>query len=156
MTINGDIKLKSIANFWVFEVKPPIMKALEITPGDKIDWAPAENMITLGNIFMHIAEASSWWIDHVIDGRSYDDWTPCPSFSNEKILTLLDQHWLRLEKFFERSPEVMEKTYELKRGEKVNQLYGSWIMFHLFEHDIHHRCQINTYLRILGITPPQI
>jgi uncharacterized damage-inducible protein DinB len=156
MTIDGEIKYKALANFWIFEVKPPIMQAIEIVPADKLDWTPAEKMISLGNIFMHISEASSYWLDGIVDGQPFKDFTPCPSFPKNEIVALLEEHWQRLDNFFARSPEIMEKTYELKCGDKVNKLYGHWIMLHLFEHDIHHRSQINHYLRILGMEPPQI
>jgi uncharacterized damage-inducible protein DinB len=156
MTIDGVIKAKTIANFWIFEVKPPLMKAIEIVPEDKLDWAPAEGMLSLGNLFMHINEASAWWIDKIIDDLPYKDMTPCPSVSKQEILAMLEEHWQRLDNFFARSPEIIEKTYEFKKPDKTLKFEGHWILLHLLEHDIHHRCQINQYLRILGITPPEI
>ena len=156
MTINGTINLKTIATMWIFEIKPPLMQALEFAPEDKLDWAPKEGMLTLGNIFMHINEASAWWIDKIIDNKPYKDLTPCPSAPKAEILTMMEEHWQRLEQFFARTPEILEKTYELKKPDKALTFEGHWIMLHLFEHDIHHRAQINQYLRILGIKPPEI
>lgn len=156
MTIDGTMKIKTLANFWIFEVKPTIDKALEAAPAEKLDWMPAPEMITLGNIFMHIAEASSWWIDRVIDGGDYFDLTPCQCPPKDRIAEMLEGHWQRLERLFSRSPEIFEKSYELKRKDKIVKYEGYWIMLHLFEHDIHHRSQANHYLRILGMTPPQI
>jgi len=156
MSIQCSVDLEIIKKFWLDEVKPPLNNALEISPTDKLDWAPAEKMISLGNVFMHIAEASSWWIDKIIDNTNYYDLTPCPSLPKDKIKGLLDDHWQRLEKFFGRCPGIFEKTYPHTWRGEVHQLKGEWIMMHLLEHDIHHRCQINQYLRILGITPPKI
>jgi uncharacterized damage-inducible protein DinB len=31
-----------------------------------------------------------------------------------------------------------------------------WILDHVQEHEIHHRAQLNLYLRLLGIAPPSI
>jgi uncharacterized damage-inducible protein DinB len=31
-----------------------------------------------------------------------------------------------------------------------------WILDHVQEHGIHHRAQLNLYLRMLGIEPPSI
>jgi uncharacterized damage-inducible protein DinB len=31
-----------------------------------------------------------------------------------------------------------------------------WILDPLLEHEIHHRAQLNLYLRMMGITPPSI
>ena len=40
---------------------------------------------------------------------------------------------------------VVERTYTLH-----------WILDHVQEHEIHHRAQLNLYLRMLGVTPPSI
>ncbi len=156
MQIKGNIKIEGVHNFWINDVRPSLDKALELTPEDKLEWAPQPNMITLGNIFMHISESSDFWITTIIDRMESIDYTPCPCPPKEEILRLMENHWQRLEKFFMRAPEILEKNYEReRRGKKVN-LSGEWIMFHLLEHDIHHRSQANHYLRMLGIQPPQI
>jgi uncharacterized damage-inducible protein DinB len=156
MTINGDIKIKALANFWIFEVKPPLIKALEATPEDKLNWAPAPEMIKLGDVFYHIAECSAWWIGTQIDGEKPPPNMPTTDVTKIILAEMLEQHWQRLENFFARCPEILEKSYESTDKESTNKFTGQWIMFHLLEHDIHHRSQINQYLRILGITPPEI
>ena len=156
MNSKPSITIDRLVQFWMEEVKPPIGKALELAPDDKLDWAPAKDMITLGNIFMHIAEASDWWITTVMDGKKYTDYTPCPSLPKPEIAGLLDAHWKRLENLFSRSPEAFEKEYDMRRFKRDSSVTGEWIFLHLFEHDIHHRSQINHYLRILGIKPPRI
>ena len=85
MEAKGTLELEIIRKFWFEEIKPPLMEAIKFTPEDKLDWIPADKMISLGNIFMHIAEASDWWIDKMIDGKEYKDVTPCPSYPKDKI-----------------------------------------------------------------------
>jgi uncharacterized damage-inducible protein DinB len=156
MPINGNLKIETIANFWLNEVRTPIDKAILVAPDDKLEWAPAKDMISLGNIFMHIAEASDYWITTIIDKKECIDYTPCPCPPKAEIAAMLDSHWLRIEEFFSRAPQIMEGPYLLQRRSGTAELTGSWIMLHLLEHDIHHRSQINHYLRILGIKPPPI
>jgi uncharacterized damage-inducible protein DinB len=156
MNIKDSITVDRLAQFWMEEVRPPIPKALELTPDDKLDWAPAKDMITLGNIFMHIAEASDWWITTVINDKKFTDYTPCPSLPKPEIAGLLDAHWKRLEEFFASAPEVLKQEYDMRRFKRDSSVTGEWIFLHLLEHDIHHRSQINHYLRILGIKPPRI
>ncbi len=146
---------ETLVRFWMNEVRPPIGQALELVPDDKLDWAPAENMITLGNVFMHIAEASDWWINEVIHRNGFVDYTPCPSAPKEQIALMLDGHWNRLQEFFA-SRDVLEARYDMKRYNREREFDGYWVLLHLLEHDIHHRSQINHYLRILGIKPPRI
>ena len=154
----GDISFpfEQLTKFWFNEVKPPLMKALDAVPDDKLDWAPAEKMITLGNIFMHIAEASDWWLNEVIAGKGYTDYTPCPSVPKPEIAVMLEGHWKRLEDFFAAAPGILEAHYDMKKYKRDREFDGYWLFMHLFEHDIHHRSQINHYLRILGIKPPRI
>ncbi len=156
MNYKGEFNLDILTKFWFDEVKPPLMKALDAAPDDKLDWAPAEKMITLGNIFMHIAEASDWWLSAIVNGKGYTDYTPCPSLPKLKIAGLLDAHWKRLGDFFARAPQVLEGEYDMSKFGRDNVVTGYWIFMHLLEHDIHHRSQINQYLRILGIKPPRI
>jgi uncharacterized damage-inducible protein DinB len=156
MNFHGDIKLQRIADFWFNGIKPPLMQALEVTPDDKLDWMPADKMLTLGNIFMHINEASDWWINRVIYKKEYKDMTPCKSPSKDYIKTLLDDHWIRMERFFDKAPKILEEKYSLDWFKPPKTVDGYWIMLHLFEHDLHHRSQINQYLRILGEKPPRI
>ena len=146
---------ENLTRFWMNEVRPPIGQALELVPDDKLDWAPAEDMITLGNIFMHIAEASDWWISEVMYGEGFVDYTPCPSAPRDKIAIMLDGHWRRLEDLFAHT-ERLEPIYDMSKYGRERKPTGWWIFMHLLEHDIHHRSQINHYLRILGIKPPRI
>lgn len=156
MPNDTSITFARMAEFWTEEVRPPIGQALELVPDDKLDWAPAKDMITLGNIFMHIAEASDWWISAVMDDGKYTDYTPCPSLPKPEIAGLLDAHWKRLEDVFARPAEAFEREYDMRRFKRDRSPTGEWIFLHLLEHDIHHRSQINHYLRILGIKPPRI
>jgi len=115
-------------------------------------------MITLGKVFLHISECSDWWYDEVMKGKKATELAfadkPCPS--KEKLKEYLELHWQRLERFFADSPEVLSKTYPIEHEGKTHHMEGHWIFTHQFEHDIHHRSQINQYLRILGIQPPKI
>jgi len=150
--------LESQIKFWRERLRPTLNQALELVPDDKLNWAPAEKMISLGNVFLHISECSDWWYDEVMKEKKAIELAfadkPCPS--KEKLMDHLKNHWERMERFFADSPEVLSKTYQIEHEGKIHHLDGYWIFTHLLEHDIHHRSQINQYLRILGIVPPKI
>jgi uncharacterized damage-inducible protein DinB len=145
-------------SFWREKIKPTLNQALERATKDKIDWAPAEKMMTLGMIFLHIAECSDWWYDEIMKGVEATEIAfpdrPCPPM--DEIKAHMDKHWERLERFFAEPVEMLEGTYEKKLQTRTIKHDGYWIFTHLLEHDIHHRSQINHYLRILGIDPPEI
>ncbi|HVP35516.1 MAG TPA: DinB family protein [Terriglobales bacterium] len=150
--------LENQIKFWRESLMPTLNKALELTPEDKLNWAPAEKMIALGKLFLHIAECSDWWYDEVMKGNKATElaFMDKPCLPKEKIKYYMKIHWERMERFFADSPEVLSKTYPIEHEGKTHHLDGYWIFTHLLEHDIHHRSQIHQYLRILGITPPKI
>jgi uncharacterized damage-inducible protein DinB len=68
----------------------------------------------------------------------------------------MEVHWERLERLFAGDPKILAKEYQYSGRTKTHTCTGYWIFSHLLEHDIHHRSQINQYLRILGVEPPEI
>lgn len=150
--------MQTMEDHWSQWIISNLFQALDKTPDDKLDWAPAEKMIQLGKIFLHIAECTDWWYDEIMLGNeavelAFED-KPCPP--KDQILIHLKEYEERMERLLAEPQEVFEKTYIKKLESREIKQTGYWICMHLFEHDIHHRCQINQYLRMLGIDPPRI
>jgi uncharacterized damage-inducible protein DinB len=151
--------LETQVKFWGEHIKSTIDKSLECAPENRLDWTPAAGMITLGNIFLHISEASDWWINEVIKKEKSLELVSEPAAASRPkadIKKFLDNHWERLDKFFASDPRILKEDYQFQGRARQVTFSGYWIYNHLLEHDIHHRAQINQYLRILGITPPEI
>jgi uncharacterized damage-inducible protein DinB len=159
--------MASQIKLWRERIKPSIIKSFDNSPDDKLNWAPAAEMITLGGLFTHISECSEWWLDQVIYGgksqlmakdkdKEAANVPARPARPRVEIAGFLDIHWARLERFFACEPSILKKNYSVAGREKNHIFDGYWIFTHLLEHDIHHRSQINQYLRILGIIPPRI
>ena len=147
---------------WRERIKRTIYEALDLTPEDKLDWRPAEKMLTLGQVFLHIAETSDWWYDDFMKGDPVVELSTnvskCPP--KDQLRKYLDEHWERMERFFDEPPEALAQVYH-REGVYEGREYkidfdGNWVFTHMLEHDVHHRCQINQYLRILGIQPPRV
>jgi uncharacterized damage-inducible protein DinB len=159
MIYDGNKLLEYQVSFWRDKIKQSIDDALKSTPENKLNWAPTENMITLGNIFLHISECSDWWYDEVMNHQKAVELATSPDApapSKKQISEYLERHWKRLERFFNENPKVLANNYKVAGREKTKNYDGYWIFTHLLEHDIHHRSQANQYLRILGIAPPEI
>ncbi len=156
MLSNGNALVQSQITLWREQIRPTINRALALVPDDRLDWSPAPGMISLGNIFLHISECSDWWYGEVMRGSPAMELAggPCPPKTT--IAMLLDAHWSRLDELFAKPPETLSESYSVTRGGKTERWNGHWLFTHLLEHDIHHRSQINQYLRILGIVPPEI
>ena len=151
--------LQNQITLWRESIKPTLDKALELVPDNKLNWVPSGGMLTLANIFLHISETSDWWYEEVIKGRKWQELVPSnetPAPTKAEIARHMKNHWERLERFFAENPQILTKSFQIKRREGPFNYDGYWVFTHLLEHDIHHRSQINQYLRILGITPPEI
>jgi uncharacterized damage-inducible protein DinB len=157
MIYDNNPLLKSQVELWQGPIRRVIDEALELAPDDKLDWMPAADMIPLGKLFLHISETSDWWYDEVMKGKSAVELAlpegPCPPKS--AIKNHIETHWQRLQRFFSESPDILARIYTKKFPDGEFRNNGYWIFAHLLEHDIHHRSQINQYLRILGIVPPK-
>ena len=73
------------------------------------------------------------------------------------LRALLEKHHRPTQAWFDRPVSELGRviTYTPKDGNaRHNKLH--WILDHVQEHEIHHRAQLNLYLRMLGITPPSI
>jgi uncharacterized damage-inducible protein DinB len=147
-----------IVSLWKDYIYPNILEALDKSPADRLDWAPAEKMIELGNLFLHIAECSDWWYSEVMLKQESAELAvagrPCPE--KDIIRKHLEDHQRRMLELFSASDEVLAGEYIIEGKSQVHKFKGAWIYVHVIEHDIHHRSQINQYLRILGIDPPEI
>ncbi len=150
--------MDTMIELWRSQIKKSINNALELTPDDKLDWAPENGMIPLGMLFLHISETSDWWYEEVMMGHSSTELAffdkTCPE--KDVIRKHLQVHWDRMERFFLEPTRTFTKVYRFEGSGRSFESSGYDIFIHIFEHDIHHRSQINQYLRILGIEPPRI
>jgi uncharacterized damage-inducible protein DinB len=160
MLSDGNPLIANQIELWRESIKPTLTAALQSVPADKLDWAPGGgDMITLGNIFLHISECSDWWFDEVMNKQKSKELVPSARSAaplKADIANHMEAHWERMERFFAGNPQILAQEYQYTGRDGTYTRTGYWIFTHLLEHDIHHRSQINQYLRILGVEPPEI
>lgn len=129
------------------------LQALDLVDDEELAWRPGPDHYTLGQQFLHIAQAEDFQMRAILEGnRDYER----IRFPDE----VPGRDGLRA--FF---AEVRSRTLELLDDVTVEDLDGmvgtgdrrfslrSWLWF-VLEHEIHHKGQIALYLRWMGITPP--
>jgi uncharacterized damage-inducible protein DinB len=144
-----EISCISLLGYW-HEIRESIRECLRRTPDGLLPWKPKEKMLTFGQLYVHVSTSIDWWLTNFVkDGGR---WIPSGQHRTDDR-RLLDEHltssFTRLIRYSQ-TPDLSQ-PFKNDRGEEIT---GNWLLLHLFEHDIHHRGQLKTYLRLNGIAPP--
>ncbi len=146
-------------------------------PDEELDVRPAPGLRSLGEVLRHVITAEERWWHGGIKGAPYDQWRPQDkglSAEEWDRLTNEDKEAARTRRFptvaaivegLRAAHEPVESFLgELEAAdlcEKRRATWGDdntlrWVLWHLVEHDQHHRAQIFTRLRMRGHAAPQI
>jgi uncharacterized damage-inducible protein DinB len=142
-----EISPSALMEFWR-DVRRDIRECLKATPDDCFSWAPKEGMLTFGQLYAHLSTAIDWWCTKFIQDSGL--WVSADQVPKERasLEQRLLQSFSRVERFAGSADLANKYAYENRT------VTGAWILLHLYEHDVHHRAQIKTYLRQNGIAPP--
>ena len=129
------------------------LATLELVPPDQLSYRPVQELYSLGDLFKHLYANQKFYLTVAKLGKmNISDYK---RFMAESPETKEDLKQYLLSTFSE--------TKELFKDEKifskkVSTIAGIRSVFHLFmgelEHQMHHLAQIYTYVRMLGIKPP--
>ena len=133
------------------------LSVYEKIPRDRLDWRPVEGMLSLGQMARHVWRSEEGTRRIALEG----DWSYYETRIPQGLLAILGevkslddelqeirrvhQDTLRAVQAFplERWEEIRENTqFHTRRPVGV-------MLFRIIEHQIHHRAQVGTYLRIL-------
>jgi uncharacterized damage-inducible protein DinB len=161
--------IKAFYPFWDAQYRPYLLDAVRALPPVHYDWKPRPEMLTAQQIILHIAEVEFYWIHHIIDGEPYKDFvdahedpaqgwvTSYDAPDANALLFVLEEAHRHTQRWFGLAPAKLAETRSrTRRDGSVKTSTVHWILDHVQEHEIHHRAQLNLYLRLLGLTPPSI
>ncbi|NLF77792.1 MAG: DinB family protein [Chloroflexi bacterium] len=138
------------------EVRRELLRALDLLSDEQLEFTPREGLRTLGEIVRHIASAEEGWFRYGID-RAYSEW---PDFSAadyptvESIKALLAEVHARTEAYLETlSLPDLDREIETAWGERC--VLG-WIIWHVIDHELHHRGEVFLMLGLMGLEAPEI
>jgi hypothetical protein len=131
-------------------------------PREKVNWVPVEGALPLGLMLRHIWHSESG----VREVPLYDRWSyyerriPEGLFAILGEVTDIDHEIEMLEKTHRETMDlVAAMPFERLEREFTNEKFsfrrkGYAILLGIIEHEVHHRAQLLTYLRILGTPVP--
>jgi len=161
--------IKAFYPFWDAQYRPYLLDAVRALPPEHYEWKPRPEMLTARQVILHIAEVEFYWVNHVIDGEKYRDFVgehadPAQGWTTDydapdanSMLFVLEEAHRHTQRWFGLPPAKLAETRTRTRGDGSTRTSTvHWILDHVQEHEIHHRSQLNLYLRLLGLTPPSI
>jgi uncharacterized damage-inducible protein DinB len=134
-----------------------LMRALAILEDQDLDFKPAKEYDrTVGDILRHIINTQRGWIHYVIR-QKHDQWPE----EDESALNSVDAIQEELSRVF---IETMDYLVELPADDfnRIVQIPDDgtpklgWILWHVFEQQVHHRGELFLCLSLLGKRRPKI
>ncbi len=116
-----------------------------------LSYQPFPESWTVGQIMVHIANAEEGWFRYVVT-REIEEWPGEIKFekypTQEKILAILASVHAKTEGYLRSlSEEDLSAGINTPWGESIPL---QWIIWHVIEHEIHHRGELSLILGILG------
>jgi uncharacterized damage-inducible protein DinB len=161
--------IKAYYPYWDAQYRPYLLAAVDALPASAFDFKPRPEMLTAQQIILHIAETELWWVNHVVGGEPYADWVvrhadPAEGWVNQydapdhnALRFGLEEAHRHTQRWFGLPAGELARLIQYRREDgRERQWTLHWILDHVQEHEIHHRAQLNLYLRLLGFEPPSI
>ena len=161
--------IRAFYPYWDAQYRPYLLEAVNRFPEAQLDYKPRAEMLTARQIIVHIAEAERGWIHAAMDGGPDEEWvvpagdpaggwrTAIDAPDHAALRELLERWHEPTKRWLERSTGELDRVIHRRFDDGSERSYTvHWILDHVQEHEIHHRAQLNLYLRLLGIEPPSI
>jgi uncharacterized damage-inducible protein DinB len=135
----------------IYEQTKRIMAA---APSEKYDWKPCESAMSLGELVNHLWISEWGLVDAALTGSFPKEW-PAPLSDTDSALAAFDKaHEEAVAKLMALTPEQLAEDIAPFSPERP--LRRKAVLNMVLEHEIHHRGQLYTYLRIAGCEIPPL
>lgn len=139
------------------EVRTDLFRALDMLSDEQLSFVPREGMWSLGETVRHIANTEEGWFRYVVE-RKYAQWPPDYSAADyptvESIKALLTDVHARTQAFLE--PLTLEDLEQIIDSPSGEQIPLKWIVWHVIDHEIHHRGEVFLMLGLMGMEGPDM
>jgi uncharacterized damage-inducible protein DinB len=130
-------------------------RLMKSAPNDKYDWKPEDTAMPLGELMNHLYIAEALFIESAMTGGFNKETLPAAINNTDELIAAFDtSHTAGVAKIASLTPEQMNDMVAPFGPEKA--MPRAFLMQVMLEHEIHHRGQLYTYLRILGCECPPL
>lgn len=155
------------------DIRKVTLKGIEGLTKEQLYSEPIKSEFPLGSYLMHLAECDLWWLS-LLDGKECDeelskrcymnswydpgsDIYPLPSepIETDEYIDVITKCRKKLIDYIKslNDTDLEGKAYRARDvdGEKKSKEYSrKWIIYHLIEHEAHHRGQMFMLIRMAG------
>jgi uncharacterized damage-inducible protein DinB len=137
-------------------VRRGLYAALDQLDDEQLAFVPREGMWSLGTVARHIANAEEGWFRYVA-ARELDEGPP---FVVEEPATVESIKGL-LAEVHDRTETYLRAVADADLNRAITAQWGEtltlqWILWHVLEHEIHHRGEIYLMLGLMGMEAPDV
>jgi uncharacterized damage-inducible protein DinB len=144
------MKVGALFSHWK-QIRSGLLETIDYFDEDQLDYVPFSGSWSVAEIMLHIADAEDGWFRHVVT-RELDAWPSHYTLENYSdraaIKRALEDVHQRTEAYLESlTASDLEKVVETPWGEPIPL---RWIVWHVLEHEVHHRGELSLLLGLLG------
>ena len=133
------------------QIRTDLIATIESFTDEELASKPYENSWPIGQIMLHIADAEDGWLRYVIT-QEITAWPTMYTLDNypdkAAIVQILGEVHARTQQFLDSlSLADLNQTIQAPWGDDFRLL---WILWHIIEHEIHHRGELSLILGYIG------
>lgn len=132
-------------------VRKGLISVIEKFEGSELSYQPYPDSWPVGQIMVHIANAEEGWFRYAVT-KELKEWPSQLQYENyparDKILAVLEEVHAKTERYLGTLTEQDLSSKILAPWDESFPL--SWIIWHVIEHEVHHRGELSLILGILG------
>jgi uncharacterized damage-inducible protein DinB len=143
------MKLSKMFSHWE-QIRRDLLATMDKFSDEELSFSPFEGAWPVGQTLLHIADCEDNWLHGVVRGEIkpwiFYDFSEYPT--REDILEVLNRAWDRTTAFLDSINESnLDEEYRIPSGHPFSL---RWIIWHVLEHEIHHRGELSLILGLLG------
>jgi uncharacterized damage-inducible protein DinB len=137
------------------EVRNGLLTALDKLTDEQLDFRPRDGLWSVRETTVHIAGTEDGWLRCYTANRWHENPPQAKDYSTiVKLKDLLaKEHAVTEAQFMEDAESALTQMCQLPWGGQVTM---GWAVWHVLEHEIHHRGEIYLMLGMMGIEAPDV
>ncbi|MGD9092280.1 MAG: DinB family protein [Anaerolineales bacterium] len=144
------MKLSQVFSHWA-QVRADLLSTLDEFEDEELCYVPFKGSWSVGEIALHIANSEKGWFQYVLK-QEMDEWPDEFSLEDYPSVTaikaLLTEVHAQTDDYLDTlEADAAKRVVETPWGTTITL---SWVVWHVIEHEIHHRGELSLMLGMLG------